>query len=99
MNQTTLSYMPTEIWDKIYDIKYAMEKKEHNDYHKPLLNQLHEFYDQIPDIHNKYIYFTEMNDLQVSRYTASLLNLVQYRHIDFDELAITDDEDSDSDEE
>lgn len=34
-----LPYMPTEIWDKIFDIKYTMEKKEHNDYHKTLLDE------------------------------------------------------------
>jgi len=28
MNTTNLPYLPTEIWDKIYDIKEAMEAEE-----------------------------------------------------------------------
>jgi hypothetical protein len=31
--------MPTEIWDKIFDIKYSLEAEEHNDYHKTLLDE------------------------------------------------------------
>ena len=38
-----LPYLPTEIWDKIFDIKYSLDDKEsmkkHNDYHKPLLDE------------------------------------------------------------
>ena len=40
---TNLPHLPTELWDKIFDIKWAMEDKEsmkkHNDYHKPLLEE------------------------------------------------------------
>ena len=43
-----LPYLPTEIWDKIFDIKWAMEDKEsmkkHNDYHKPLLEEFKKEY-------------------------------------------------------
>ena len=28
MNTTNLPYLPTEIWDKIYDVKEAMEAEE-----------------------------------------------------------------------
>tara|TARA_R110001599_G_scaffold6754_4_gene33782 strand:+ start:2880 stop:3125 length:246 start_codon:yes stop_codon:yes gene_type:complete len=39
-----IPYLPTEIWDKIFDIKYSIEIKEdmkkHNDYHKDLLKEM-----------------------------------------------------------
>jgi len=37
-----LPYLPTELWDKIFNIKYSIETKEHNNYYKPLLEEIHE---------------------------------------------------------
>ncbi len=48
-----LPYLPTEIWDKIFDIKYSLEDsediKKHNDYHKPILNEFNKMFKSFND--------------------------------------------------
>jgi hypothetical protein len=49
-----LPYLPTEIWDKIFDIKYSLEMKKHNDYHNPLLEEFKKEYNIIEGIRKEY---------------------------------------------
>ena len=45
-----LPYMPTEIWDKIFDIKYSLEaKEEHNLKNKTVLDEFNKFKNKIID--------------------------------------------------
>ena len=53
-----LPHLPTELWDKIFDIKWAMDDKElmkkHNDYHKPLLDEFKKEANIVNDIIKEY---------------------------------------------
>ena len=49
-----LPYLPTEIWDKIFDIKYSLEMKKHNDYHKPLLDEFKKEANIVDDMIKEY---------------------------------------------
>ena len=48
-----LPYLPTEIWDKIFDIKYSLEDREdmkkHNDYHKTILKEFNKMFKSFND--------------------------------------------------
>ena len=61
-----LPYMPTEIWDKIFDIKYSLEDREdmkkHNDYHKPLLKEFNKMFKSFNDDHYEY----ELQEISLS---------------------------------
>lgn len=48
-NQQALPHLPTEIWDKIYDVKHAMEvvdrqKSEHKSELRPVLDDIRELF-------------------------------------------------------
>jgi len=47
MNTTNLPYLPTEIWDKIYDVKEAMEEEEeqgHKSKMRPVFSDIKELF-------------------------------------------------------
>jgi hypothetical protein len=52
-----MPHLPTEIWDKIFDIKYYLEDKEafikHNDYHEPVLDQLTHYFTMFDAMHGE----------------------------------------------
>lgn len=66
MNTTNLPYLPTEIWDKIYDVKKAMEDKDRSRRHSV-------------DLHNLSIGWTltsaEEEEIETDREVANLKEL------------------------
>ena len=85
MNQ--LPYLPTEITDLIYDFKHAMEMKEHNNYHKDLLNDFKDKVNTFNCIRNG-IEFTDY-------YFEEVIDRIT--NDEYDALYISSDEESDDD--
>ena len=73
MNTTNLPNLPTEIWDKIYDVKEAMEAQEEADLarHKALMNQPGEGFYCITSIDQKHL---------VGSYCGAYHNYLRAKH-------------------
>jgi len=60
MNTTNLPYLPTEIWDKIYDIKEAMEAEEERERQVYALQERQESIDAVwEEVEDDYIAWGE----------------------------------------
>ena len=91
--QTYLPHLPTEIWDKIFDIKWVLEdKEEHKNKQNMVLEQFDTFKNQIDCITNDVL---EINVKSCSKLSTRILidDMYKYRY-EFvnDKKSITGDE-------
>ena len=105
--QTYLPHLPTEIWDKIFDIKWAIEdKEEHKNKQNMVLEQFNTFINQIDCITNDVLEINVKScsklsngyAIDISLFNKTMIRWIEadeYDHFVYDPLSITDDESDD----
>ncbi len=105
-----LPYLPTEIWDKIFDIKYSLEDKEdHKNKQNMVLKQFNTLSDSLLNYYpledwfcmceaiNNTVFMQHEHKIYISVFSRSMCRLLQEEKwkVIYDPLSITDDESDD----